>query len=160
MAARQSTPASRLVSLHIGVSAWANSSSQLVLAHQLSGPMPDLATSICLSRRASDPSPRPQTPVADVNCLKVPEGMPDDKVIFLSDIMPTGWHGAECGQVGEGDNVAIWGAGPVGEWEELLWEVDLIATVTKLVEAGWWEFCSHLVQNEVSLDVARLATLY
>ncbi|KFM26394.1 S-(hydroxymethyl)glutathione dehydrogenase [Auxenochlorella protothecoides] len=51
---------------------------------------------------------------SDVNCLKVPEGMPDDKVIFLSDIMPTGWHGAECGQVGEGDNVAIWGAGPVG----------------------------------------------
>ncbi|KAL6777503.1 hypothetical protein ACKKBF_B21740 [Auxenochlorella protothecoides x Auxenochlorella symbiontica] len=55
-----------------------------------------------------------RVPFADVNCLKVPEGMPDDKVIFLSDIMPTGWHGAECGQVGEGDNVAIWGAGPVG----------------------------------------------
>lgn len=44
----------------------------------------------------------------------MPSELTDDQVLFLSDIMPTGWHGAECGGVGEGDAVAIWGAGPVG----------------------------------------------
>lgn len=38
--------------------------------------------------------------------------MSDDKVILLSDILPTAWHACELGQVGEGDTVAIWGAGP------------------------------------------------
>ena len=49
---------------------------------------------------------------ADNNCLKVPEGLSDEQVIFLSDILPTGWHANELARVGEGDNVAIWGAGP------------------------------------------------
>ena len=49
---------------------------------------------------------------ADVNLLKVPEGMTDMQVILLSDILPTAWHATEMGQVGKGDKVAIWGAGP------------------------------------------------
>jgi len=49
---------------------------------------------------------------ADNNLLKVPEGLRDEQVIFLSDILPTGWHANELARVGEGDNVAIWGAGP------------------------------------------------
>ena len=40
---------------------------------------------------------------ADVNPLKVPDNLPDEKVLFLSDIMPTGWHAAEMGSVGKGD---------------------------------------------------------
>ncbi|CAK9204844.1 unnamed protein product [Sphagnum troendelagicum] len=44
----------------------------------------------------------------DVNCLKVP----DEHSIFLSDILPMAWHANELGHVGQGDNVAIWGAGP------------------------------------------------
>lgn len=55
-----------------------------------------------------------RVPFADVNLLKVPEGMDDNKVIFLSDILPTAWHATEMGEVGKGDVVAIWGAGPVG----------------------------------------------
>jgi threonine dehydrogenase-like Zn-dependent dehydrogenase len=55
-----------------------------------------------------------RVPFADVNALKVPSNLPDDKVVLLSDILPTGWHATECGKVGEGDRVAIWGAGPVG----------------------------------------------
>ena len=43
---------------------------------------------------------------ADVNTLKVPDGLPDEKVIFLSDIMPTGWHAATMGDVGKGDRSA------------------------------------------------------
>ena len=49
---------------------------------------------------------------ADNNCLKVPEKFDDNQAVLLSDILPTAWHGNELGGVGEGDNVAIWGAGP------------------------------------------------
>jgi threonine dehydrogenase-like Zn-dependent dehydrogenase len=57
-----------------------------------------------------------RVPFADVNCLVLPKEseLPDDKVLFLSDILPTAWHGCELSQVGQGDIVAIWGAGPVG----------------------------------------------
>lgn len=57
-----------------------------------------------------------RVPFADVNCLKVPgeAELPDEKVLFLSDILPTAWHGTELGGVSPGDVVAIWGAGPVG----------------------------------------------
>jgi threonine dehydrogenase-like Zn-dependent dehydrogenase len=40
--------------------------------------------------------------------------LPDEKVLFLSDILPTAWHGTELAGVKKGDVVAIWGAGPVG----------------------------------------------
>jgi len=55
-----------------------------------------------------------RVPYADLNCLKVPNGIPDEKVLFLSDIMCTGYHGTELGAVGVGQTVAVWGAGPVG----------------------------------------------
>ncbi|MCO5580249.1 hypothetical protein L7F22_034115 [Adiantum nelumboides] len=55
-----------------------------------------------------------RVPLADVNLLKVPDDMPDQKVVLLSDILPTAWHANELGEVGSGDHVAIWGAGPVG----------------------------------------------
>jgi threonine dehydrogenase-like Zn-dependent dehydrogenase len=48
----------------------------------------------------------------DVNCLKVPEGLSDHDVLFLTDILPTAWHATEMGEVHDGDVVAIWGAGP------------------------------------------------
>jgi len=57
-----------------------------------------------------------RVPFADVNCLSLPseQELPDDKVLFLSDILPTAWHGCELAAIGSGDVVAIWGAGPVG----------------------------------------------
>jgi threonine dehydrogenase-like Zn-dependent dehydrogenase len=57
-----------------------------------------------------------RVPFADVNCLKLPPAteLPDDKVVLLSDILPTAWHGNELAEVTPGDVVAIWGAGPVG----------------------------------------------
>ena len=55
-----------------------------------------------------------RAPLADVNCLKVPHGMPDDDLVLLSDILPTAWHVNELAEVAKGDNVAIWGCGPVG----------------------------------------------
>jgi threonine dehydrogenase-like Zn-dependent dehydrogenase len=53
-------------------------------------------------------------PFADVGPLKVPDELPDEKVLFLSDIFPTAWMAAENANIQPGDTVAIWGAGPVG----------------------------------------------
>jgi threonine dehydrogenase-like Zn-dependent dehydrogenase len=56
-----------------------------------------------------------RVPFADVGPLKVPADVPDEKVLFLSDILPTGWMGALNCNVRPGDVVAVWGAGPVGQ---------------------------------------------
>ena len=55
-----------------------------------------------------------RVPMADVGPMVVPEGMSDEEVIFLSDIFPTGYQGAEQAGIEGGEIVAIWGAGPVG----------------------------------------------
>jgi threonine dehydrogenase-like Zn-dependent dehydrogenase len=57
-----------------------------------------------------------RVPFADVGPLKVPEGLSDDQVLFLSDILPTGYMGAEMCNIKEGDTIAVWGCGPVGQF--------------------------------------------
>ncbi|HEX2219132.1 MAG TPA: zinc-dependent alcohol dehydrogenase [Gemmatimonadales bacterium] len=57
-----------------------------------------------------------RVPFADVGPLKVPSGMPDEQALFLSDIFPTGYMGAEMCDINPGDVVAVWGAGPVGQF--------------------------------------------
>ena len=55
-----------------------------------------------------------RVPFSDVGPIVVPEGMEDDEVLFLSDILPTGWMAAENAEITAGDTVAVWGCGPVG----------------------------------------------
>ena len=55
-----------------------------------------------------------RVPLADNCCLKAPNSLSDEKVLFLSDIACTGWHANELGKVSEEDVVAVWGCGPVG----------------------------------------------
>jgi threonine dehydrogenase-like Zn-dependent dehydrogenase len=55
-----------------------------------------------------------RVPFADVGPLKVPEELNDEQVLFLSDIFPTGYMGAEMCDIQRGDVIAVWGAGPVG----------------------------------------------
>ncbi len=57
-----------------------------------------------------------RVPFADVGPIKVPEELPDDKVLFLSDIFPTGYMGAEMCNIQPGDTIAVWGCGPVGQF--------------------------------------------
>ncbi len=57
-----------------------------------------------------------RVPFADVNQIKVPEGMTDEQVLFLSDILPTGYMGAEMCDIKPGDVIAVWGCGPVGQF--------------------------------------------
>jgi threonine dehydrogenase-like Zn-dependent dehydrogenase len=55
-----------------------------------------------------------RVPFADVGPLKIESDLPDEKVLFLSDIFPTGYMAAENAQIQDGDAVAVWGCGPVG----------------------------------------------
>lgn len=55
-----------------------------------------------------------RVPFSDVGPIVIPDGMDDDTVLFLSDILPTGWMAAENAEIQPGDTVAVWGAGPVG----------------------------------------------
>nr|AKG47168.1 putative alcohol dehydrogenase [uncultured bacterium] len=57
-----------------------------------------------------------RVPFADVGPLKIEDDLPDEKVLFLSDILPTGYMGAEMCDISPGDVVAVWGAGPVGQF--------------------------------------------
>lgn len=56
-----------------------------------------------------------RVPFADVGPIKVPAGLTDDQVLFLSDIFPTGYMAAEFCNIQSGDTIAIWGCGPVGQ---------------------------------------------
>jgi threonine dehydrogenase-like Zn-dependent dehydrogenase len=56
-----------------------------------------------------------RVPFADKTHIKVPKGMPDETLLFLSDIFPTGWQAAVQCEIEPNDTVAIWGAGPVGQ---------------------------------------------
>jgi Threonine dehydrogenase and related Zn-dependent dehydrogenases len=56
-----------------------------------------------------------RVPYAETNCLVVPKDIADEKVLFLSDIFPTGYMAAENANIKKGDTVAVWGAGPVGQ---------------------------------------------
>jgi threonine dehydrogenase-like Zn-dependent dehydrogenase len=57
-----------------------------------------------------------RVPFADVGPLKVPDNLTDEQVLYLSDIFPTGYMGAEMCDIEGGDIVAVWGAGPVGQF--------------------------------------------
>jgi threonine dehydrogenase-like Zn-dependent dehydrogenase len=57
-----------------------------------------------------------RVPFADVGPLKVPEGVSDEQALFLSDIFPTGYMGADMCSIQPGDVIAVWGCGPVGQF--------------------------------------------
>jgi threonine dehydrogenase-like Zn-dependent dehydrogenase len=55
-----------------------------------------------------------RVPFADIGPIKVPDTLEDEQVLFLSDILPTGYMAAENCDIKDGDTVAVWGCGPVG----------------------------------------------
>jgi threonine dehydrogenase-like Zn-dependent dehydrogenase len=57
-----------------------------------------------------------RVPFADVGPLRIENGLTDEQVLFLSDILPTGYMGAEMCDIQPGDVVAVWGCGPVGQF--------------------------------------------
>ncbi|MFU8871742.1 zinc-dependent alcohol dehydrogenase [Micromonospora sp. SL4-19] len=57
-----------------------------------------------------------RVPYADVGALKIDDDLPDEKVLFLSDVLPTGYMAAELCDIKPGDTIAVWGGGPVGQF--------------------------------------------
>ena len=57
-----------------------------------------------------------RVPYADAGPMKVPDGLTDEQVLFLTDIFPTGWQAVVQCEIQPTDTVAIWGAGPVGQF--------------------------------------------
>jgi len=57
-----------------------------------------------------------RVPFADVGPIKIPDGLSDEQVLFLSDIFPTGYMAAENCHIKPGDTIAVWGCGPVGQF--------------------------------------------
>jgi threonine dehydrogenase-like Zn-dependent dehydrogenase len=52
--------------------------------------------------------------LADQNCMVIPDDLPDEKALYLTDIVPTAYHGCVLGEVEKGKTVGIWGLGPIG----------------------------------------------
>lgn len=57
-----------------------------------------------------------RVPLADYNHVRVGDDLPDDRYLFLSDILPTAWQGVDYAQVPEGGTLAVMGLGPVGQF--------------------------------------------
>ncbi|HET8547705.1 MAG TPA: zinc-dependent alcohol dehydrogenase [Bryobacteraceae bacterium] len=55
-----------------------------------------------------------RVPFADFGCLKIPDRLTDEQVLFLTDVFPTGYMAAENCNIQPGDTIAVWGCGPVG----------------------------------------------
>lgn len=66
-----------------------------------------------------------RVPFAELNCLPIPDDVPDEKALYLSDIVPTAYHAVhDLGAIKQGDVVGVWGLGPVGlmcaRWAQIL----------------------------------------
>lgn len=59
-----------------------------------------------------------RVPWADLNAVRIPSGLTDEQVLFLTDILPTGYMGADLAEVGPGDRVVVFGCGPVGAFAQ------------------------------------------
>ncbi len=59
---------------------------------------------------------RARIPFANVGLVKIPDEISDDQAILMSDIFPTGWFGADMAEIADGDTVAVFGCGPVGQF--------------------------------------------
>ena len=86
-----------------------------------------------------------RVPHADVGPIKIESDMPDEKVLFLSDIFPTGYMAAENAEIEPGDTVAVWGCGPVAQFAiRSAWmlgagrviAIDRVPERLKMAEAG------------------------
>ena len=99
-------------------SACENSNPNAYIAEKLLGNAPSgiLGYSHLTGGFAGGQAEYARVPFADVGPLKVPEELTDEQALFLSDILPTGWMGAEMCDIEPGDTVAVWGCGPVGQF--------------------------------------------
>jgi threonine dehydrogenase-like Zn-dependent dehydrogenase len=97
-----------------------------------------------------------RVPFADVGPIKVPDGLTDEQVLFLSDIFPTGYMAADFCDIKPGDTIAIWGCGPVGQMAirsafllgaERVIAIDTVPERLALAQAGGAETLDFLEED-------------
>lgn len=95
-----------------------NSNPNALLAEKLWGHSPCgiFGYSHLLGGYAGGQAEYARVPFADVGPVKIPAGLQDEQVLFLSDIFPTGYMAAEACDIHPGDTIAVWGCGPVGQF--------------------------------------------
>jgi len=107
-----------------------------------------------------------RVPFADVGPIKVPEGLRDDQVLFLSDIFPTGYMAAENCNIQPGDVIAVFGCGPVGQFAirsafmlgaARVIAIDDVSARLELAQKGAPD--SELTNRTTAPDCHRLAAL-
>ncbi|KAI9847729.1 MAG: hypothetical protein M1837_001977 [Sclerophora amabilis] len=100
-----------------------------------------------------------RVPLGDVNLLKLPDNVPDEKGLYLSDVLATSWNCVVDTGVTEGDVVAIWGAGPIGQ---MCAEMSFTNGASRVIMidggAGSWrlEFIKSKIPKVESLDFTNL----
>jgi threonine dehydrogenase-like Zn-dependent dehydrogenase len=108
-----------------------------------------------------------RVPFADVNPMKVPDNIPDEKVLFLTDVFPTGYMAAENCDIQPGDTVAVWGCGPVGLFAiasarllgaERVIAIDRVPERLKLAQKHWNAEILNFEDVEDTFDVLKQMT--
>jgi threonine dehydrogenase-like Zn-dependent dehydrogenase len=97
-----------------------------------------------------------RVPFADVGPIKVPDHLSDEQVLFLSDVFPTGYMGAEMCNIKPGDTIAIWGCGPIGQFSirsafmlgaERVIAIDQVPERLQMAQEGGAETINYMEQN-------------
>jgi len=101
-----------------------------------------------------------RVPFADVGLFKIPDGLADEQVLFLTDIFPTGYMAAENCHIKPGDTVAVWGCGPVGQFaikSAYMLGADRVIAIDRVPERLQMakEQCKAEVLNYEELDVGE-----
>ena len=100
-----------------------------------------------------------RVPIGDVNLLPLPDDVPDEMGLYLSDVLCTSWNAVVDTGVKQGDSVAIWGAGPVGQ---MAVEFALVNGASKVIMidggAGRWrlDFLKKKIPHLQTVDYTRL----
>ena len=99
-----------------------------------------------------------RVPFADVNHLKIPDQIPDEQSLFLTDIFPTGYMAAENCSIQPGDVIAVWGCGPVGQFairSAFLLGAELVIAIDRFPErlAMAEEAGAEIINYEEDTDV-------
>lgn len=102
-----------------------------------------------------------RVPFADVGPVKVPDGLRDEQVLFLSDILPTGYMAAEFCEIKPGQIVAVWGCGPVGQMaikSAYLFGAERVIAIDRVperLEMAREQGCAHVLNYE-EVDVLEM----
>lgn len=98
-------------------------------------------------------------PYGDHNLLQLPDDVPDEKGLYLSDVLSTSWHCVVDTGVKKGDIVAVWGAGPIGQMAA---EFSFYHGASRVIiidggDGGWrLEFVKSKIPKVETLDFSQL----